>query len=305
MRPLEGRTAVVTGAGRGIGRATALELGRLGAAVVVNDLGTSPAGEGSDASLAEAVARQIRDAGGRAASNADSVSSFEGAGRIVDTALREFGSVDVLVNNAGLTGTGSLWEVSPEDFRRIVETHLFGAFHCARHAVPHMKERRWGRIVNLLSRSGITGISNTTAYGAGKGGVFGLTNVWARELAPFGITVNGVNPSSTETRMVMDAVEAGRAQGGEMAARAEALLAVLQKPEQVAVAIAALCTDAAATITGELFLVERNEVGVFRPLCVEERVARDAPWTADELAEALVDLPRHPLDAPYALQSKS
>ena len=290
---------MVTGAGRGIGRATALELARLGAAVVVNDLGTSTRGEGSDASLAESVASEIREAGGRAAANADSVSDFESAGRIVDTSLREFGSIDILVNNAGLSGTGAVWEVDPEDFRRIVESHLFGAFHCARHAAPHMKEQGWGRIVNLLSRSGITGIAGTTSYGAGKGGIFGLTNVWARDLAPYGVTVNGVNPSSTETRMVTDAVDAWRAEGGEMGKRAEALLAVLQKPEQVAVLIAALCSDSAAEITGECFLVTRNEVGLFRPLGIDQRVDRETPWQAAELAEALQGFDYHVLDAPY------
>lgn len=296
---LEGKTAVVTGAGRGIGRATALELARLGASVVVNDIGTAHDGEGRDASLAEGVAEEIRAAGGRAAANADSVSEFDSAERIIQTARETFGAVDILVNNAGLSSQAPIWEIDPQTFRRVVATHLDGAFNCTRHAVLDMKERGWGRIVNLVSRSGLTGIVGTASYGAGKGGIFGLTNVCARDLAPFGITVNGVNPSSTETRMVMRAVDAGRAKGGEAARQAEGLMAVLQKPEQVAVVIAALCNDAAAEINGEFFLVKGNEIGLFQPLTVTQTAAREADWTAGELADALATLELHPIDGPY------
>jgi NAD(P)-dependent dehydrogenase (short-subunit alcohol dehydrogenase family) len=296
---LEGRTAIVTGAGRGIGRATALELARLGAAVVVNDIGTSHDGEGRDTSLAEGVADEIRAAGGQAAVNVDSVAEFESARQIVETAREQFGGVDILVNNAGLSSQAPIWEVDPETFDRVVASHLYGAFNCTRHAVPFMKQQGWGRIVNLVSRGGITGIVGVASYGAGKGGIFGLTNVCARDLAPFGVTVNGVNPSSTETRMVMRAVEAGRAKGGEAARQAEGLMAVLQKPEQVAVVIAALCSDEAAAINGEFFLVKGNEVGLFQPLTVTQSASREADWTAGDLVAALSKLELHPIDGPY------
>jgi NAD(P)-dependent dehydrogenase (short-subunit alcohol dehydrogenase family) len=289
----------VTGAGRGIGRATALKLARLGAAVVVNDIGTAHDGEGRDASLAENVADEIRAAGGRAAANADSVAEFESAGRIIGTARDEFGGIDILVNNAGLSSNEPIWEVAPETFARVVASHLDGTFYCTRHAVTSMKEQGWGRIVNLISRGGITGIVGQTSYGAGKGGMFGLTNVWARDLAPFGITVNGVNPSSTETRMVMRAVEAGRAKGGEAARQAEGLMAVLQKPEQVAVVIAALCMDAASAVNGEVFLVKGNEIGLFQPLTVTQTASSDAEWQAGDLAQALAKLELHSIDGPY------
>lgn len=296
---LAGRAAVVTGAGRGIGRATALELARLGAAVVVNDTGTAHDGEGHDASFAEGVAEEIRAAGGQAAANADSVAEFESAGRIIATARDQFGGVDIIVNNAGLSSQAPIWEVDPETFDRVVASHLYGAFNCTRHGVESMKERGWGRIVNLVSRGGIAGIVGMTSYGAAKGGIFGLTNVWARDLAPFGITVNGVNPSSTETRMVMRAVEAGRAKGGEAARQAEGLMAVLQKPEQVAVVIAALCSEAAAAINGEIFLVKGNSIGLFQPLTVTQTAEREAQWTPGELAAELAKLELHPIDGPY------
>lgn len=297
---LAGKVAIVTGAGRGIGRATALELARLGAAVVVNDIGTSTRGDGSDASIAGEVAAEIRAAGGKAESNTDSVTDFEGTGRLVATAIDTLGGCDILINNAGVSMAEPIWEVEPETFERVVRTHVSGTFNCMRHAVPHMMEQRWGRIVNLVSRAGITGIPGTPAYGAGKGGIFGLTNVCARDLAEYGITVNGVNPSSTETRMVTEAVESLRGRGDDASrGRADALLAAAQKPEQVAVAIAALCGETAAQINGEYFLVKGNEVGLFQPLSVTQSVSQESEWSADALADALAKLELHPLNEPY------
>ena len=296
---LEGRVAVVTGAGRGIGRATALELARQGAAVVVNDVGVAPDGSGPDASLATRVAAEIEAAGGRAAASADSVAEWAGAQRIAGTALERFGALDVLVNNAGLSAGAPLWELDPALFERVVASHLHGSFHCMRAAVPHRKARGWGRIVNLVSRAGIIGVPGNAAYGAGKGGVFGLTNVASRDLAPFGITVNAVNPSATDTRMVSGAIEAGRAAGGDAARRAENLAAAIQRPEDVAVLIAALCSDAAARINGQVFFVAKSRVALFQPLTLVQTRDKDGPWSAEELAKALGSFETYPLEAPY------
>ena len=299
MSLVAGRVAVVTGAGRGIGGATALELARPGAAVVVNDVGTELDGSGRDQSLAARVAAEIEAAGGRAAANADSVAEWAGAQRIVATALERFGSLDVLVNNAGLSAGAPLWELEPALFERVVASHLHGTFYCMRAAVPHMKERGWGRVVNLVSRAGIIGVPGTAAYGAGKGGVFGLTNVASRDLAPFGVTVNAVNPSSTDTRMVSRAIEAGRAAGGEAARRAENLAAAMQRPEDVAVLIAALCSEAAARITGQVFFVAKSRIGLFAPLSLAQTREQAGPWSAEALAKELASFEVYPLDTPY------
>jgi len=296
---LSGRTAVVTGAARGIGRSTAIELARHGASVVVNDIGTSTAGIGRDASAAQAVVSEIEAMGGRALASIESVSDFEGAGRIIGAAIDRFGSVDILVNNAGLSAGAPIWELEPDVFDRVTATHLQGTYYCTRHAVPHMKDAGWGRIVNLVSHSGLTGVAGSAAYGAGKGGIFGFTNVVSRDLVAYGITVNGVNPSSTDTRMVNEAIEAASQGGGPMAQRAANLKAVLQTPEDVAVLIAALCSEQAASISGQFFFVRGTEVGLFRPLSVEQTTSREASWSAGDLAEALTEFEPYPLDSPY------
>jgi len=292
---LGGRTAIVTGAGGGIGRATALALARLGAAVVVNDIGRDENG----ASTAERVVAEIRAGGGRALANTDSVIDWDGAARMVEVGRREFGGLDILVNNAGVGFSGAAWEIDAETFDRVVSTHVQGSFYCARHALVPMREQGWGRIVNLVSRAGITGMPGTLAYAVGKGGVFGLTNSLSRDVEGSGITVNGVNPASTETAMVTAAIERLAAMGQEGRQRADRLLAQMQKPERVAVVIASLCLPGAAHINGQIFLVEHNRIGLFQPLTITQNVERDEPWTPDALCEALGKLDLHALADVY------
>jgi NAD(P)-dependent dehydrogenase (short-subunit alcohol dehydrogenase family) len=296
--PLLGRTAVVTGAGRGIGRATALMLAELGAGVVVNDLGTSADGIGEDAGPAAAVVQEIESAGGRGMANAASVTDFAAVNRMMADAVDRFGGLDILVNNAGLTAGRPIWELEPETFQRVSASHATGTFNGIRCAAPHMRRRRWGRIVNLVSRAGLVGMPGAAAYAAGKGAVFALTNVAARDLAPFGITVNAVNPASTETRMVTGAIERGRAAGGAAAERAEKLVATLQQPEDVARLIAALCLDDAAAITGQVFLIARDRVGLFRPLDVDQEATVEEP-TVEAVSRVLRRFRIPSLDAPY------
>lgn len=296
--PLAGRTAVVTGAGRGIGRATALALAELGAAVVVNDLGTTTDGVGTDEGPATAVVREIEAAGGRAMACGSSVTDDAGVERMMADAIARYGGLDILINNAGLTVNKPIWELDSETFQRVSSSHALGTFNGIRCAVPHMRARGGGRIVNLVSRAGLVGMPSTAAYAAGKGAVFALTNVAARDLAPFGISVNAVNPASTETRMVTQAVDRGRAQGGAAAVRAEKLLATLQTPEEVARLIVALCLDAAAAITGQVFFVARGRVGLFRPLGVDQEVPIEEA-TVEAVSRALRGFQVHPLDAPY------
>jgi 3-oxoacyl-[acyl-carrier protein] reductase len=286
---LDGRVAIVTGAGRGIGAATARELARLGAAVVVNDV---------DEDAAREVAAAIGAAGGRASACVASVCDRAGARRIAETAVA-LGGLDVLVNNAGLASSVPLPELDADHFERVVDSHVLGTFLCTRAALPRMLAQRRGRIVNLVSRAGLIGARGTAAYAAGKGGVFGFTNVAARDLAGSGVTVNAVNPAATATRMVTGAIAAAEARGGEGAQRAAALRAALQAPEEIAPAIAALCADEAGHVTGQIFYVARAELGLFAPLAVAQRTARDERWSSADALAAIARLEPYALDEPY------
>ena len=204
----DGRTAIVTGAGGNpsLGRAHALLLASRGACVVVNDIGRDPEvrhypGEAS----AEAVAAEIRAAGGKAVANTDSVTSPEGAEAIVRTALETFGSVDILVNNAGVSIGAPIDEMTPRDIRKHIDVNLMGSIWCARAAWPHMKAAGYGRIVNITSTS-MTGYANQVAYAAAKGGIWTLTRSLAAEGEALGIKVNAVSPAG-HTRMVISAME--------------------------------------------------------------------------------------------------
>lgn len=280
---LEGKVAVVTGAGRGIGRATAIMLAELGASVVVNDPGTALDGTGGERAAADGVVAEITATEGTALANYESVADFDAAGRIVQAALDAYGRIDILVNNAGIVASAPIWEYDPEVFARVVGVHLFGTFNCIRHASVHMKEQNSGRIVNLVSRGGLVGGPNSSGYGAGKGGVFGLTNVVARDLAPFGVNVNAVNPYATMTRMV---------------AGSPAAAAVAQEPEDVAVLIAFLCTDA-ATVTGATFLAQHGAVGLFPTFATTKTLVKGGRWTVDELAAGMPRLEVPPLPVLY------
>ncbi len=298
---LGGRVAIVTGAGRGIGRATALELARLGASVVVNDLGVTTDGAHADDAPATQVVREIEAAGGRAAASTDSVAEFDGARAIVATAVEQFGGVDILVNNAGLSAGAPIWALAPDLFERVCFSHVVGAFNCTRCAVPVMMDRGFGRIVNLVSRAGLLGMPGTAAYGAGKGGVFGLTNVTSRDLAPHGITVNAVNPAATDTRMVTEAIDRMQSDGDpESIDVARGLRAALQRPEAVASVIGALCSPQASGITGEIFYVSGDEVGVFEPLHVRQTRRREDGWTSEALVDVLGEFETHALEGPYS-----
>lgn len=204
----DGRTAIVTGAGGNpsLGRAHALLLGARGANVVVNDIGVDPeARHYPGAASAEAVAEEIRAAGGQAVANTDSVTSPEGAEAIVRTALDAFGRVDVLVNNAGISIGAPFDEISARDIQRHIDINLMGSIWCARAAWPHMKAAGYGRIVNITSSS-MTGFADQVAYAASKGGVWSLTRSLAAEGEKLGIKVNAVSPGGY-TRLVISTCE--------------------------------------------------------------------------------------------------
>ncbi|MCX7864698.1 MAG: SDR family NAD(P)-dependent oxidoreductase [Novosphingobium sp.] len=199
-----GRVAIVTGAGGGIGRAHALELARRGASVVVNDVGGDVAGRGGSMTMAEAVVKEIRDAGGIAVANGDSVADTQGANAIVAQAIETFGRVDILINNAGNWRAFPLEETSDEDWDAVIATHLTGSFKMTRAVWPHMKAQGYGRLVYTCSSAGLFGMPWIGGYGAAKAGIAGLMHGAALEGAEFGILSNAIMPVGN-SRMAMQA----------------------------------------------------------------------------------------------------
>jgi NAD(P)-dependent dehydrogenase (short-subunit alcohol dehydrogenase family) len=197
---LDGRVAIVTGAGNGLGREHALLLARRGAQVVVNDLGGSVNGVGGDAGPAEAVADAIRAEGGTAIADNNSVATPEGGAAIVDTAIAEFGRIDILVNNAGILRDKTLAKMTPDLLDPVLDVHLKGAFYVTQPAWLRMQEQRYGRIINTSSSSGILGSFGQSNYGAAKMGLVGLTRVLAIEGERYNIKVNAIAPVAV-TRM--------------------------------------------------------------------------------------------------------
>lgn len=200
---LDGRVAIVTGAGGGLGRSHALALAARGAKVVINDLGGSRDGSGAGSEMADAVVAEIVAAGGEAVANYDSVATPEGGQAIVQSALDAFGRIDIVINNAGILRDVSFAKLDPEALDLVLKVHLYGAFNVTRAAWDHMKEQKYGRVVSTASGSGLYGNFGQTNYAAAKLGIVGLTRSLAIEGAKYGITANAIAPVAN-SRMTED-----------------------------------------------------------------------------------------------------
>ena len=282
---LAGKGAVVTGAGRGIGRAIAELLAAEGAGVVVNDLGGEVDGRGATTTVADEVVAAIRQRGGRAVANHDSVADHRAAERIVATAVKEFGAVDILVNNAGILRDRMVFNMSEEEWDAVIAVHLKGTFNCTRHAAVQMRQQRRGRIISISSTSGLYGNSGQANYGAAKDGIAGLTRVAARDLGRYGITVNAVCPGAA-TRMVQTIPQSGRTARATRGISTERSSFPLQNfgPENVAPFVAYLATDAARTINGQTFLVMAGMVALLSYPAPARTIQKDGRWTPQEIA---------------------
>jgi len=281
---LKEKVAVVTGAGRGIGRGVALLLASEGAAVVVNDLGASVSGEDASATPAEEVVAEIRAAGGSAVANADSVADFAAAENIVGTAVREFGRIDILINVAGILRDRMVFNLSEDDWDAVIAVHLKGTFNTVRHASRHMREQKGGRIVNFSSTSGLYGNSGQANYGAAKDGVAGLTRVVSRDLGKYGITVNAIAPVARTrmTQTVSDAARQARASRGITAGAPATELRM--EAEDVAPMVAYLCTAAAKDINGQFFVVRGGVISLLNYPAPARTITKQGRWTPEEIA---------------------
>ena len=240
---LEGKTAIVTGAGRGIGKAAALALAEAGAAVAVN--------YNHSAEQAQSVVDEIEKNGGRAKAWQCDVSSFESCGAFFADVIKEFGRLDILVNNAGVTKDGLLMRMTEADYDLVMDVNLKGAFHGIRHGARQMVRQKYGRIINISSVVGITGNAGQANYAASKAGIIGLTKAAAKELGSRGITVNAVAPGFIETEMTAVLPEE---QKEKLASQIP--LGRFGKPEDVAGAIVFLASEYGAYITGQVLQVD-------------------------------------------------
>lgn len=240
---LEGKIALVTGAGRGIGRAIALKLAKKGATVIVNYNGSKE--------RAEEVVKTIQENGGEAFAYQCSVSDFEACEKMIKDVITQYGHLDILVNNAGITRDGLIMKMKEEDFDAVIETNLKGTFNTIRHTTRWMLKQKSGKIINISSVSGVLGNAGQANYAASKAGVIGLTKTMARELASRGITVNAVAPGFVETDMtevLSDAVKEASCK--------QIPLGRFGKPEEIANAVAFLASEEADYITGQVISVD-------------------------------------------------
>jgi len=283
MPDLSGKVAIVTGAGRGIGREHALALAAAGAKVVVNDLGGSLAGEGADQAPAAQVVAEIEALGGDAVANAENVADFAGAERMVRHAIDALGGLDILVNNAGIIRDRMLVNMDEAEWDAVVNVHLKGHFAPTRHAAAYWRERSKAgdtvraRVINTSSPSGVFGNVGQANYGSAKAGIAALTLIAAQELGRYGVTVNCIAPNA-RTRMTEQAF-------GEIAAPEEGFDPM--DPGNMAPVVVALCADEAQDITGQVLFVYGGSVNLLQGWSPGELFARDGKWDADELLAEL------------------
>ncbi len=276
---LKGNVAVITGSGNGLGRAEAIGMAARGARVVVNDLGTSHNGIGASSDAADRVVEEIKQAGGEAVANYDSVMTEEGAKNIIRTAVDSYGRIDILVNNAGIIRNQPIYEVPTEDFEAMVKTHLYGTFFCTRAATAIMKDQGYGRIVCTSSHIGF-GFYGQPIYSMVKEGIVGFARTVARDMGRFGVTCNVIRPLALWRGMkeIM----------GERDENSPPDFMEEYKPEDVAALVIYLVSEAADNINGCIFEVFKGHVGIFtEPQPMSQVISKDGHFTPEELMETL------------------
>jgi NAD(P)-dependent dehydrogenase (short-subunit alcohol dehydrogenase family) len=289
---LKDKVIIVTGAGRGIGREIALEMGRLGANVVVNDLGTSLTGEGMSKEPAQTVVDEIVAAGGAAVANSDSVTSWESAQAIVATAIDRFGRIDGVVNNAGILRDRYFHNMDPEEWRLVIDVHLNGSFYVSRAAAPIFRAQNAGAYVHMVSTSGLIGNFGQANYSAAKLGLAALSKSIAMDMSRFNVRSNCISPFAFSRMIGSIPTETD-----EQRERVERLK--VMDPAKVAPLAAYLLSDAAADVSGQIFAVRANEIFLMsqsRPL---RAMHTSEGWTAATIASHVMPALRgsfYPLD---------
>jgi NAD(P)-dependent dehydrogenase (short-subunit alcohol dehydrogenase family) len=291
---LEGKSIVITGSGRGIGRALVTMAAAEGAKVVVNDPGVAMDGSGSDKGPADEVVDAIRSAGGTAVPNYDSVASMQGGENIIKTCVDAFGRIDCLINVAGILRDRMFFNMSEQEWDDVIAVHLKGHFACTKPAAVLMRQQRYGRIINFSSISGLRGNVGQANYGAAKAGIAGFTRVVARDLGRYGVTCNAIAPMAI-TRMTASVPQQQKA-----GAPASVVSTGVQemRPEQVAPMTLYLATDDAWNINGQIFHVSGGMVSLAQPETPIATIRKNGKWTLEELATLVPQYLMHGIPNP-------
>ena len=270
MGRLEDKVAIITGAGRGIGKEICLYLAKEGAKIVVNDLGGDRDGSGGG-KIADEVVNEIKELGSEAVANYDSVGTVEGGNNIFNTAMDAFGQADILVNNAGILRDRTLYNMEESDWDIIMEVHLKGHYNCTRPLVRYIRDtnRSDCRIINMSSVSGLFGNFGQVNYGAAKEGIAGFTRSLALEVAKYNCTVNTISPGAA-TRLTIDLIEAAGRKYDEND--------WTQGPEQIAPVVAWLCTDAAKEVTSQIIHSQGGILGIMQQPAIIKSFTTDDLW---------------------------
>ena len=282
MGRLEDKVAIITGAGRGIGKEICLYLAKEGAKIVVNDLGGDRDGSGGG-KIADEVVNEIKELGSEAVANYDSVGTVEGGNNIFNTAMDAFGQADILVNNAGILRDRTLYNMEESDWDIIMEVHLKGHYNCTRPLVRYIRDtnRSDCRIINMSSVSGLFGNFGQVNYGAAKEGIAGFTRSLALEVAKYNCTVNTISPGAA-TRLTIDLIEAAGRKYDEND--------WTQGPEQIAPVVAWLCTDAAKEVTSQIIHSQGGILGIMQQPAIIKSFTTDDLWSLDQLDSLIPEL---------------
>lgn len=284
-KPLEGKVAIVTGAGRGLGRVEALQLAELGASVVVNDLGVSSEGAGNDEQPAQAVVDEIRAAGGEAVANYGDVANWEGSRGLIQQAVDTFGDLHVLVNNAGFLRDRMIFNMDEEDWDSVIRVHLKGHFCMSRWATAYWRDRSkatdgpvYARIINTSSEAFVFGSPGQPNYAAAKAGIVALTLATAQSCARYGVTANAICPRA-RTRMTDGTL-------GGMFDKPEEGFDTFD-PQNVAPLVGFLASPAGERVSGQVFVAHGRQVSVLKAPGLDKRFESEDRWTVEGLAEVL------------------